>query len=266
MIHGTAVIDPGAKLGKDVSVGPFAYIERDVQIGDGCVIGPHVCILRYTTLGEKCRVHAGAVLGDVPQDLAFQSVESFVRIGANCLIREGVTIHRGTKAGTVTEVGDGCFLMANSHLAHNVKLGKGVILANGALLGGYVEVGDRAFISGNCLLHQFTRVGRLVIIGGGGGASKDVPPFCMVPPLRSNRVAGLNVIGLRRAGFNPEQRSQIKEAFKILYRSGLSTGEAVAKIEATFKTGPALEFCEFVKSSKRGICGREIEEAEEAEA
>ena len=255
MIHKTAVIDAGAELGRDVTVGPFSYIEADVRVGDGCVIGPHVSILRYTSLGANCRVHAGAVLGDLPQDTAFKQCESWARIGANCLIREGVTIHRGTKPGTVTEIGDDCFLMAFSHFAHNVRLGKGVIVANGALLGGYVEVGGRAFISGNCLIHQFVKVGRLAMLGGGSAASKDVPPFCTLRTLSLNTVAGLNVVGMRRANLSPEEREEIKRAFKILYKSGLNVSQSVEKIRETFTSGPALEFCAFIEESKRGICG-----------
>lgn len=255
MIHETAVIDPGAELGRDVTIGPFSYIEADVRIGDGCVVGSHVSIMRYTLLGSNCRVHAGAVLGDLPQDTAFKQCESWVRIGADCLIREGVTIHRGTKQGTVTEIGDGCFLMAFSHFAHNVRLGKSVIVANGALLGGYVEVGDRAFISGNCLMHQFVKVGRLAMLGTGCAATKDVPPFCMLRNVALNTVAGLNVVGMRRAGLSSQERDEIKRAFKILYQSGLNVSQAAGKIKETFDSGPALEFCAFIEDSKRGICG-----------
>jgi len=256
MIHKTAIIDVAAELGKDVSVAPFAYIEGNVRIGDNCVIGPHASVLRYTTLGEKCIVHAGAVLGDLPQDLAFSGCDSFVKIGANCVIREGVTVHRGTKPGTTTEIGDNCFLMGFSHFAHNVKLGKNVIVVNGALLAGYVEVGDRAFISGNVVVHQFVRIGRLAMLGGGCGVSKDVPPFCTVSPLAVNTVLGLNIVGMRRAGLTPEQRMEVKRAFKILYGSGLNTREAVQEIADTMKSELAREFVSFVQSSKRGICAR----------
>jgi UDP-N-acetylglucosamine acyltransferase len=254
-IHPTAIIEPGAELGSDVTIGPFAVIGRETRIGDGCIIGPHVVIFRFATLGPGCRVHAGAVLGDVPQDLAFKDgTTSYLRIGADCTIREGVTIHRGTKPDTATVVGDRCFLMANSHLGHNVQLGNGVLLANGALLGGYVEVGDRAFISGNAAIHQFTRIGRLVMVSGVSALSKDVPPFCTVPSVTRNRVAGMNIIGMRRAQMSPAERAEVKVAFKLLYRSGLNTSDAVAKILEQFPSGPAREFGEFVAASKRGIC------------
>jgi len=255
-IHPTAVIEDGAELDADVRVGPLACIQAGVRVGAGCVIGPHAVLFRGTTLGPRCRVHAHAVLGDTPQDLAFRGGESFVRIGADCILREGVTIHRGTKPDTATEVGDGCFLMANSHLGHNVRLGRRVILANGALLGGYAEVGDGAFLSGNTLVHQFTRVGRLAILGGGSAVSKDVPPFCMVRSVTVNIVIGLNVVGLRRAGLTPEERLQIKRAFRLVYHAGLTMREAVARIRRELPAGPAAEFAAFIELSRRGICGR----------
>ena len=253
-IHPTAIVSPKAELGAEVTVGPMAIIEDDVTIGDHCHIGSHAVIMRYTTLGADCRVHSHAVLGDLPQDLAFDGRESYVRIGAACIIREGVTVHRGTKPGTVTEVGNRCFLMANSHLGHNVRLGDKVILANGALLGGYVEVGAGAFISGNCLVHQFVRVGRLAMLGGGCATTKDVPPFCIMPSLHLNQVTGLNIIGLRRAGMSPADRLTLKKAFKILYLSGLNFNLAAAQISKEFQSGPARELADFVTASRRGIC------------
>lgn len=253
-IHPTAVVASGAELGPDVEVGPFAVIADHVRIGEGCRIGPHVVIHSFTTLGPRCRVHAGAVLGDLPQDVAFRGGESFVEIGADCVIREGVTIHRGTRPGTATVVGDGCYLMAFSHLAHNVRLGKRVTVVNGALLAGYVEVGDGAFLSGNCLVHQFTRIGRLAMLGGGAAVSKDVPPFCTARSASLNRILGLNVVGMRRAGMPAEARLQVKRAFHLLYRSGLNIRAAAARIREEFPDGPAREMADFVAASRRGIC------------
>lgn len=265
-VHQTAVIEAGAKLGKDVTVGPFAWVDRDTEIGDGCVIGPHVVVHRHTSIGRGCRVHAGAVLGDLPQDVAFRpDAVSWVRIGANCVIREGVTIHRGTKADTATVVGDGCFLMANSHLGHNVRLGDGVILANGALLAGYVEVGDRAFISGNAAVHQFVRIGRLAMLSGCAAITKDVPPFCTTRAASLNYIAGLNVVGMRRAGMSPADRQTVRRAFKILFRSGLNVAQALGRLKAEFPAGPARDFWAFVEASKRGICAFGGTDGEEAE-
>ncbi|MGQ9663116.1 MAG: acyl-ACP--UDP-N-acetylglucosamine O-acyltransferase [Kiritimatiellia bacterium] len=254
MIHPTAVVESGAEIGQNVRIGAFAYIEAHTQIGDGCAIGPHASVFKYATIGPGTRVHAGARIGDIPQDLSYRGAESFVRIGAHCVIREGVTIHRGTKPGSVTEVGDNCFLMAYSHVAHNVRLGPRVILANGALLAGYVEAGERAFVSGNAAVHQFVKIGKLAMVGGGAMVTKDVPPFCTLRPGGLNNVAGINVIGLRRAGYSAEERETIRQAFKRLYRSGLNVSQAYAVLRAEFPTGPASEIWAFIEKSTRGIC------------
>ncbi len=264
-IHPTAVVDPCAEMGAGVTVGPFAFVDRDTRIGDGCVIGPHSVILRHTSLGPNCRVHSCAVLGDVPQDLAFKDEASYVNIGANCVLREGVTIHRGTKPGTATALGDQCFLMANSHLAHNVRLGSGVIIANGALLAGYVEVDDRAFISGNAVIHQFVRIGRLAMLSGGCAIGKDVPPFCTTVAVRRNRIAGLNVVGLRRAGISPEDRQALRAAIKILYRSGLNLSQALDRMAKEFPQPAVQEICAFIRASKRGICTMKGDAGDEAD-
>ncbi len=253
-IHSTAVVHPGAELGNNVTVGPYAVIDDQVRIGDNTVIGPHVSICRFTTLGQECSIHAQAVLGDWPQDIAFNpEEESYLRIGSNCRIREGVTIHRGTKPGTATEVGQHCFLMVNCHLAHNVKLGDYVVVVNGALLGGYVEAGERAFISGNCLIHQFCRIGKLAILAGGSAINKDVPPFCKTG-WGTNKIVGLNVVGLKRAGIGPDDRLIIKRAFAILYKSGLNVSQALERIKRECSSGLAREFCAFIEASQRGIC------------
>ena len=253
-IHPTAIVESSAELGTNVTVGPFSFIEEKVCIGDNTVIGPHVSIYRYTSIGSDCSIHDNAVLGDLPQDLDFKDTKSYVRIGSNCIIREGATVHRGAKPETATEVGNHCFLMANSHVGHNARVGEHVIMANGVLLGGYVEVGDRAFLGGNCMVHQFGKIGRLAMVGGGFAAVKDVPPFCMTHPATANTVNGLNVVGMRRAKISAEDWLDIKRAFRIIYRSGLNVSQAVAGIRQEFTSGPALEFCEFIESSKRGIC------------
>jgi len=253
-VHPTACIAPSARLGSGVTVGEYAVIQEETVLGDGCVIGPHAVIMRHTTLAEGCRVHSGAVLGDLPQDRAFRNVASFVRIGARTVIRECVTVHRGTKAESSTVVGNDCLLMANSHVGHNAVLGNGVTLANGALLAGHTEVGDGAFISGHCLVHQFTRVGRLAMMAGGSAVQMDVPPFCITRSLSSNTVLNLNIIGLRRAGFSAEERLAIKRAFDLLYRSGATVSSAIALIEAQATTPPERELCDFLRSARRGIC------------
>lgn len=263
-IHSTAIVDKGAELGSDVVVGPYAVIGDEVQIGAGVRIGPQAVIHKYVSIGKNCTVHAHAVLGDLPQDLAFKDVVSHVRIGSGTTIREGVTIHRGTKPETVTEVGENCYLMANSHLAHNVKLGNNVIVVNGALLAGYVEVGEKAFISGNCVIHQFVKIGRLAMLGGNSGISKDVPPFCTAWSVHLNAIAGLNVVGMRRAGISAADRLTIKRIFTILFRSGLNTAQAVQKLKSEENSPYALEFCRFIESSKRGICGYKSGSEDEA--
>lgn len=262
-VHPTAVVSNKAEIEADVEIGPYAVVGENCRIGSGCVIGPHVVVHPYTTIGPRTRIHAGAVIGDWPQDVAFAGAPSETVIGARCIIREGVTIHRGTKEGSRTTVGDNCFLMANSHLAHNVILGNDVIIANGALLAGYVEVGDRAFISGNVVIHQFCRIGRLAMLSGLSGISKDVPPFCITAGVSRNRVGGLNIVGLRRAGFTPEERKQVKAAFDTLYRSGLNVSQAVERLKNQFPDGPASEFWRFAEQSKRGLCAFVADTADE---
>lgn len=254
-IHATAIVDEGAKLGRDVTIGPQAIVEGNVEIGDGCVIGPRASVLAHTTLGPGCRIHTGAILGDIPQDLGFKGETSYLRVGAGCTFREYVTIHRGAGAESETVLGDQCFIMGGVHLAHNVRLGHGVIIANATLLAGHVSVGDRAFISGAVVVHQFVRIGRVAMLGGACAVGQDVPPFCTVEPMQGNLLSGLNVVGLKRAGFSPDQRVEVKEAFRLLYRAGLTVSEAVARIRETMaEGGPGREMGEFVAASKRGIC------------
>ena len=254
-IHPTAVVESGAVLGHNVEIGPFSYVANHTHIGDHCHLGSHVTILPYTTLGSGCQVHAGAVIGDLPQDLSFHPGDvSYVKIGQNTVLREGVTVNRGTKPGTVTTIGNDCLLMANSHVGHNCTLGDRVIMTNGSLAGGYVEIGDRAFISGNCMIHQFVRIGRLVMMSGGSAASKDVPPFCMTQSSATSTLMGLNSVGLRRAGVDGSDRKQIKDAFKLLFCSGLPTTTAIEKLQNPAPSPLVQELCEFIASSERGVC------------
>jgi UDP-N-acetylglucosamine acyltransferase len=257
-IHPTACVDSAVRLGAEVEIGPYSVVGPEVEVGEGCRLGPHVVIHPHTRLGPRCRVHAHAVLGDLPQDLGFRGGVSGVEIGADCWIREGVTIHRGSAEGSVTRVGEGCLLMVNSHLGHNVTLGRRVILANGVLLAGHVQVGDGAFLSGNVIIHQFTRIGRLAMLSGGSGIGKDVLPFCTTASLHTNRIAGLNIVGLRRAGMTPADRLQLKRAYHIVFRQGLALPAARAALEAEFKDGPVSEWLAFMNGSRRGICTRDL--------
>jgi UDP-N-acetylglucosamine acyltransferase len=254
MLHPTAVIHPDALLGADVVVGPYAVIEGAARIGDRCEIRAHAVIGAHVEMGNDNVVGCGAIIGGDPQDFAFEAkTVSAVRIGSGNIIREHCTIHRGTTEASATVLGDGCFLMAGAHLAHNVVLGNHVVLANNALLGGYVQVGDRVFIGGGCVFHQFVRVGRLAICQGLSAFSKDIPPFTTAA--ERNGIAGLNVVGLRRAGFSAGQRAEIKEAFALLYRRGLNTTQALAAVRELSLSAEAREFFDFVASAKRrGIC------------
>lgn len=254
MLHPTAVIHPDAELGTGVTIGPYAVIEGPAIIGDGCEIQAHAVITGCVEMGKENVIGYGAIIGGEPQDFAFKrEVRSIVRIGNGNRIREYATIHRGTAEGTATIVGDGCFLMAGAHLGHNVVLGDHVIIANNALLGGHVQVGERVFIGGGCVFHQHIRIGRLAICQGGSGFGKDIPPFTAAADV--NGIAGLNTIGLRRAGFSAAQRAEIKEAFALLYRRGLNTTQALAAARERTWGADAQAFFDFVAGAKkRGIC------------
>ena len=252
MIHPTAIIHPKAKLEASVRVGPFAVIDEGVELGPGCVVGPHVYLTGQTRIGAENRFHAGCVIGDAPQDLKYRDEPTRLRIGDGNVFREGVTVHRSTKMDGETVVGSNNYLMANSHVGHNCIVGDQVILANGAMLGGYAEAQDRAFISGNCLVHQFCRVGTLAMMQGSSAVSRDLPPFCTA--LEVNLICGLNVVGLRRANFPPAERMELKKLYRFLFRSGRNLREAVAAARKDFCSAPAGILLEFVANAKRGVC------------
>ena len=261
MVHPTAIIHPDAKLHPTVRVGPYAVIDGGVELGAGCIVGPHVHLTGVTTIGANNRFHAGCVIGDAPQDLKYKDEPTRLRIGDGNVFREHVTVQRANKIAEDTVVGSNGLFMVNSHVGHNSIVGDHVILANGATLGGHVTVGDRAFLSGNCLVHQFVRVGTLALMQGGSAISKDLPPFCIARG--SNGVCGLNVIGLRRAGFSAADRLELKQLYRLMFREGRAFREALAEAQAKFASAPAKTFIEFAAATKRGLCADTGKLAEE---
>jgi UDP-N-acetylglucosamine acyltransferase len=252
MIHPTAIIHPKARLDATVRVGPYAVIDEGVEIGAGCLVRPHVYITGLTTIGTHNQFHAGCVIGDAPQDLKYKGEPTRTRIGDHNVFREHVTVHRSNKSSEDTVIGSHNFLMANAHVAHNCSVGNHVILANGALLGGHAEVQDRAFISGNCLVHQFVRVGTLAIMQGGAGISKDLPPFTIAAGI--NEICGLNAVGLRRAGFDAEQRLELKALYHALFRDGGNLSRAVEQARKQFSSAGAKTMLKFIAEARRGVC------------
>lgn len=252
MVHPTAVIHPDAKLHATVQVGPHAVIDGGVELGAGCVVGPHVHLTGVTSIGANNRFHAGCVIGDGPQDLKYKDEPTRLRIGEGNVFREHVTVHRSSKLSDDTVIGSNGLYMAHCHVGHNSILGDHVILANGATLGGHVTVGDRAFLSGNCLVHQFVRIGTLALMQGGSAISKDLPPFCIARG--DNGICGLNVVGLRRAGFSAADRLELKQLYRLVFREGRTLRDALAEAQARFASAPAKAFIEFAAVTKRGLC------------
>jgi UDP-N-acetylglucosamine acyltransferase len=253
-IHATAVVHSAAKLAADVEVGPYTIIGADVMVGAGSLIQSHAVIEGEVLIGERNVVGHGAIIGAPPQDLSFSPErQTRVEIGDDNMIREHCTIHRGSADRSTTKIGSKNFLMAGAHVGHNCEIGSNVVIANNCLLGGYVRVDDGAFLGGGCVFHQHMHIGRLVIAQGGSAFGKDIPPFVIAA--ERNHVFGLNVVGLRRAGFSTQERNEIKAAFKVLYLSGLNIAQALEQA-ATMKLGAAArEFFEFVANAKkRGIC------------
>lgn len=253
MIYPTAVIEAGAQLGARVEVGPYAVIGARAVIGDDTRIQSHVVVEGAVTLGKRNLVGAGSVIGGRPQDLGFTAeTESRVEVGDRNVIREHCTIHRGTAPGSATQIGDDNFLMAGVHVGHNCRIANRVIIANNCLLGGYVQIDDGAFLGGGTTFHQYMHVGRLVMVQGSSGFGKDIPPFLLAA--ERNFVFGVNVIGLKRAGYDLAERQEIQRAFKLLYRSGLNTTQALERAAAS-EFGPlGREFFAFVANARtRGI-------------
>jgi len=255
MIHSTAMVDEGATLGGNVEVGAYSTIGEGVTIGAGTRIGPHVVIEGPTEIGQRCRIFQYASVGTAPQDLKYQDEPTKLMIGDDNVIREFVTLNRGTAGGGgETVIGSGNLLMAYCHVAHDCIVGNGVIMANGASLAGHVVIEDHAILGGFVGIHQFVRVGSYAMIGALSGVGQDIPPFMMAAGHRV-RLYGLNLIGLRRHGLSAEAIRRLRQAYRILFRSGLPMDEAVANVQETLGGAEEIDqLLAFMAETKRGIC------------
>ncbi len=246
-VHPDAVIGPGAILGE------FVIVEQDVAIGAESRLEPYVYIKRWTTLGERNQISAGTVLGTDPLDKGFTGARSYLRIGHGNVIREHYTISRGTAPESDTVIGDENYIMTSGHIAHNCRIGNRTVIASCALVAGFVEVEDQAFISGGVVIHQFSKIGRLAMVGGNTRVNSDLPPYFLYTDFNV-AARGLNLVGLKRAGFTLTDVKALKTAYRLLYRSGLKLDEALARIEAEVPTEHTRHLTAFIRSSKRGIC------------
>lgn len=254
-IHPNAIVEEGAKIGKDVVIEAFAVVKSSVILHDGVTIKSHAYIDGNTTIGQRTTIWPGASIGTKPQDLKYRGEKTFVKIGKDCEIREFATINSSCQEGSSVIVGDSCLIMAYCHIAHNCQLGNRVVMANGAMLAGHVEIEDYAIIGGMTPVHQFTRIGCYSMVGGFSRVSHDIPPYTIgggVP----YKFGGLNMVGLRRYNFSLDVRKNLSKAFKLTYRSGLHLEEALLRI------GSELSSCEeikhwisFCRESKRGLLG-----------
>jgi len=253
-IHPAALVDPDAQIGADVEIGPFSVVGPQAVIGNKSIVHSHVVIEGNVVIGTGNFIGQGAIIGTPPQDLSFSPErKTKVEIGNGNVIREYCTIHRGSPEGSVTKIGDKNFLMAGAHLGHNCEIGNNVIIANNCLLAGHVRVDDAAFLGGGSTFHQHMHVGRLVMVQGSSAFGKDLPPFVIAA--ERNSVFGVNVVGLRRAGFSAQDRDEIRTAFKLVYLSGLNISQALEKAATMKFSAPAREFLNFVANAKkRGIC------------
>jgi len=249
-----ALVDLEAQIGADVEVGPFSMIGPQAIIGEKTIVQSHVVIEGEVVIGSHNCIGHGAIIGAPPQDVSFSPErKTRVEIGNDNIIREYCTIHRGSADGSATKIGDKNFLMVGAHIGHNCLIGNNVVIANNCLLAGHVRVDDGAFLGGGSTFHQFMHVGRLVMVQGSSAFGKDIPPFVIAA--ERNYVFGLNVVGLRRAGFSTKDRGELKAAFKLIYLSGLNISQALEKAGTMKFSAPAREFVDFVANAKkRGIC------------
>lgn len=270
MIHPTAIVHPSARIGEGTVIGPSVIIDQDVEIGANCEIRAHAVITGNTKIGDRNQIGYGAIIGSEPQDGAYKGAKSFVEIGDDNLIREYVTIHRGTKEGSSTKLGNKNFLMTGAHIAHNCVVGNHVTIVNNTLLAGYVQVHDRAFLGGAVVVHQFTRIGQLAMVRGQTRLGMDLPPFFMA--VSTNTVCGLNRVGIRRNGYNLEQRKWIQRAYQLLYLEGLNRQQAIAAMlkEPESLSHEVALIRDFVSTTTRGVCrslpSRDLKQTEASES
>lgn len=253
-----AVVSPDAVLGEGVEVGPFAVVEAGVVLGARTRLLAHAHVCSGTTMGEDNVVHMGAVVGNDPQDKAYGGAPTFLDVGHRNVIREGCSLHRGTAPDSRTVVGNDCYFMANAHVGHNARVGDGVILANGAVLGGHARVDERAFLSAYVMIHQHARVGRLAMMQGGAAVSMDVPPFC-IGRNGTNTIGGINVVGLRRAGFDRARIHAVRRAYRTLFTGRPNLRAAIERLLAdeAASGGPTAdvrEMLDFIAAAKKGVC------------
>jgi len=251
-IHPLSVVSPQAELAADVTIGPLCVIEPGVRIGAGCRLDSHVIVKTGTTLGRNNRIHDSAILGGLPQHLRAEGPFGELVVGDGNIIRENVTMHRGLAEGAQTTVGNENMLMINTHIAHDCVVGNNCIMANNVMLSGHISVGDRAYLSGAVAIHQFCRIGCYAMVGGQAHITQDVPPYVTVDGL-SSRVVGLNTVGLRRGGFSRDEISQLKEAYQVIYRSGLTWKEVLTALQNRFQQGPVAEWLDFLSTGSRGF-------------
>jgi len=252
--HPTAIIDPSAEVDDSVEVGPYSVIGPNVTIGANTKIAAHVVVDPYTTIGSGCTIFQYAAIGAPPQSIKFRGEKTYVKIGRNTTIREFVTIHRGTEyGGGITEVGESCFIMNYTHIAHDCRVGREVMFANNATLAGHITIGDHASIGGLAAIHQFVHVGDYAFIGGKAAVVKDIPPYVISSGDRA-KLHGLNSVGLKRHGFSQSTLSQLKKTYRIIFRIGLTLHEAIERVKADVEQIPeVVNFIEFINASERGI-------------
>jgi UDP-N-acetylglucosamine acyltransferase len=253
------MIDPAARISKsaliadDAEIGPNVIVGDHSSIGGGTKIMANAVVGPWTTIGRDNIIHYGAIVGHDPQDLGYKGEESYLNVGDGNVIREYATIHRGNREGTATSIGNDNYIMIQSHVAHNCAIGNNIILAGGSLLAGHVTVEDRVLISGNCVVHQFCRIGRFAMMRGLSRTSRDVPPFCIMD--ETHTVKTLNLVGLRRSGFEAPRVRAIKNAFALLFRSGPNMRANLEKAEAELEITEDVRYLlDFIKGSKRGVC------------